>query len=120
MLISCDRAFRDRGPTVVILGAVLGVQAALGALLRSLEGGAELLSEGVDRALADPTGFRILNGLPDVHLVRDDDGQSGQHGLGDSDAKVFIVGGQDEQVGGLQQGGFEIAGNEAGEGGVRS
>ena len=74
VLINVDCPLGNSAPTVVVFGTELGVEATLSTLVRQLQSVPQLGSKRLDGTFANPAGFGLLNGVPNVDLVGDDNG----------------------------------------------
>jgi len=103
----------DRIPAIPIRSTAHGILAPNLSLGWAFDGAAELFGEAFEGAVVDPTGFGCSDIFMDVDAVGDDGGDACGEGFGGGDAEVFVVGGEDEEVGEGEEGAFAIASHKA-------
>ncbi len=103
----------DRFPAIAIGSTMNGILTANFPFCWVLDGVAELFGEALDGTFVDPARFGCGYIFVDIDAVGEDGGNACGEGFGGGDAKVFVVGGEDEEVTEGEEGAFAIAPNKA-------
>ena len=116
-LEDAEQAVRGLGDLESIVKALHGVLLhGLAVGIGEGEPAAEEVGGAVRRVRPHQAGAVGVDLAPDVDFVGDQDGEAAGEGLGDGDAEVLLVGGEDEGVGGVERAPLEVARQHAGPG----